>query len=59
MCGISRSTHPEVNPIIHFGVIYCGGHLGGRVRLPDTILEEDHPMTIPSGELKRGEPINL
>ena len=26
----------------------CGGHLGGRARLPDTILEEDHPMTIPS-----------
>ena len=28
--------------------LHCGGHLGGRVRLPDTILEEDHPMTIPS-----------
>ena len=27
---------------------HCGGHLGGRARLPDTILEEDHPMTIPS-----------
>jgi hypothetical protein len=27
---------------------HCGGHLGGRTRLPDTILEEDHPMTIPS-----------
>ena len=26
----------------------CGGHLGGRAQLPDTILEEDHPMTIPS-----------
>jgi hypothetical protein len=26
----------------------AGGHLGGRARLPDTILEEDHPMTIPS-----------
>jgi hypothetical protein len=25
-----------------------GSHLGGRARLPDTILEEDHPMTIPS-----------
>jgi hypothetical protein len=24
----------------------CGGHLVGRARLPDTILEEDHPMTI-------------
>ena len=28
--------------------LHCGGHLGGWVRLPDTILEEDHPMTIPS-----------
>jgi hypothetical protein len=28
--------------------IYCGGHLGGRAQLPDTNLEEDHPMTIPS-----------
>jgi hypothetical protein len=28
--------------------LHCGGHLGGRTRLPDTILEEDHPMTIPS-----------
>jgi hypothetical protein len=27
---------------------HCGSHLGGRARLPDTILEEDHPMTIPS-----------
>ena len=27
---------------------HCGCHLGGRVQLPDTILEEDHPMTIPS-----------
>jgi hypothetical protein len=26
----------------------CGGHLGGRMQLPDIILEEDHPMTIPS-----------
>ena len=26
--------------------LHCGGHLGGRVQLPDTILEEDHPMTI-------------
>ena len=26
--------------------LHYGGHLGGR--LPDTILEEDHPMTIPS-----------
>ena len=25
-----------------------GGHLGGRARLPDTMLEEDHPITIPS-----------
>ena len=23
-------------------------HCGGRARLPNTILEEDHPMTIPS-----------
>jgi len=28
--------------------LHCGGHLGGRARLPDTILEKDHPMTIPS-----------
>jgi hypothetical protein len=28
--------------------LHCGGHLGGRARLPDTNLEEDHPMTIPS-----------
>ena len=28
--------------------LHCGGHLGGRVQLPDTILEEDHPITIPS-----------
>ena len=28
--------------------LHCGGLLGGRARLPDTILEEDHPMTIPS-----------
>ena len=28
--------------------LHCGGHLGGRARLPDTILEEDHPMTISS-----------
>jgi hypothetical protein len=27
---------------------FIGGHLGGRARLSDTILEEDHPMTIPS-----------
>ena len=28
--------------------LHCGGHLGGRAWLPDTILQEDHPMTIPS-----------
>jgi hypothetical protein len=28
--------------------LHCGGHLGWRAQLPDTILEEDHPMTIPS-----------
>jgi hypothetical protein len=28
--------------------LHCGGHLGGKARLPDTILEEDRPMTIPS-----------
>jgi hypothetical protein len=28
--------------------LHCGGHLGGKAQLPDTILEEDHPMTIPS-----------
>jgi hypothetical protein len=27
--------------------LHCGGHPGGRAQLPDTILEEDHPMTIP------------
>jgi hypothetical protein len=29
-------------------LLHCGGHLGGRAQLSDTILEEDHPMTIPS-----------
>ena len=28
--------------------LHCGDHLGGSARLPDTILEEDHPITIPS-----------
>ena len=28
--------------------LHCGGFLGGRAGLPDTILEKDHPMTIPS-----------
>jgi hypothetical protein len=28
--------------------LHCGSLLGGRARLPDTILEEDHQMTIPS-----------
>ena len=28
--------------------LHCGCYLGGRAQLPDTILEEDHPMTIPS-----------
>jgi hypothetical protein len=28
--------------------LHCGSHLGGKARLPDTILEEDHPMTISS-----------
>jgi hypothetical protein len=28
--------------------LHCVGHLGGKARLLDTILEEDHPMTIPS-----------
>ena len=28
--------------------LHCCSHLGGRARLADTILEEDHPMTIPS-----------
>jgi hypothetical protein len=28
--------------------LHCGGHLGGRAQLPNTNLEEDHPMTIPS-----------
>jgi hypothetical protein len=25
--------------------LHCGGHLGRIAQLPDTILEEDHPMT--------------
>jgi hypothetical protein len=28
--------------------LHCGGHLGGKARLLDTILKEDYPMTIPS-----------
>ena len=28
--------------------LHCGSHRGGRAQLPDTILEEDHLMTIPS-----------
>jgi hypothetical protein len=28
--------------------LHCGSHLGRRAQLPDTILQEDHPMTIPS-----------
>ena len=28
--------------------LHCGGHLVGRAWLPDTILEKDHRMTIPS-----------
>ena len=28
--------------------LHCGCHLGGRAQLPDAILEENHPMTIPS-----------
>ena len=28
--------------------LHYGGHIGGRARLPDTLVEEDHPMTIPS-----------
>ena len=28
--------------------LHCGSHLGGEAQLPDTILEEDHLMTIPS-----------
>jgi hypothetical protein len=28
--------------------LHCGSYLGGRARLPDTILEENHPMTISS-----------
>jgi hypothetical protein len=28
--------------------LHCGGHFGGRAWLLDTILEEDHRMTIPS-----------
>jgi hypothetical protein len=32
----------------HLMFWHCGGHLGGRAPLPDTILKEDHSMTIPS-----------
>jgi hypothetical protein len=39
---------PELKLLSITTQIHCGGHLGGRARLPDTILEEDHPMTIPS-----------
>jgi hypothetical protein len=28
--------------------LHCGRYLGGRARLPHTILKEDHPMTFPS-----------
>jgi hypothetical protein len=28
--------------------LHCGGHPGGRAQLPETILEEDHPMTMSS-----------
>jgi hypothetical protein len=28
--------------------LHCVGHLGGIARLPNTILEKDPPMTIPS-----------
>jgi hypothetical protein len=38
----------EISSIVHLTQLHCGGHLGGRAQLPDTILEEDHPMTIPS-----------
>ena len=27
--------------------LHCGGHLGVKAWLPDTILEKDHRMTIP------------
>jgi hypothetical protein len=37
------------NPICQITTqLHCGGHLGGRARLPNTILEKDHPMSIPS-----------
>jgi hypothetical protein len=26
--------------------LHCGGHLGGRAQLPDTILQEDHPSLV-------------
>ena len=50
-------TRVRIDDISSLGIIlmlsiitqlHCGGHLGGRARLPDTILEKDHPMTIPS-----------
>jgi hypothetical protein len=37
--------------------LHCGGHLGGRARLPNTILEEDHPMTIPKYQEKNVETV--
>jgi hypothetical protein len=42
----NRSPGSKLLPITT--QLHCGGHLGGRAWLPDTILEEDHPMTIPS-----------
>jgi hypothetical protein len=42
----NRSPGSKLLPITT--QLHCGGHLGGRARLSDTILEEDHPMTIPS-----------
>jgi hypothetical protein len=38
--GISHRVPCEIK----FG---CGGHIGRSSDMPDTILEEDHPMTIP------------
>jgi hypothetical protein len=45
--SITRGS-PESKLLSITTQLHCGGHLGGRARLPDTILEEDHPMTIPS-----------
>jgi len=31
--------------------LHCGGHLGGGARLPNTILEKDHPCLVQNGAM--------